>query len=328
MNRRDTVFGLLALGAACGPFAARAQRKPGAPARIGFLSPNSAGSYSPLTACFRNGLRDAGWVEGKNIEIEYRWTEGVASKYAPLAAEIVGLQPDLIVANGTPGAQAMQRATLTIPVVIIAVSDPVKSGIVASLARPGGNITGVSNFLPATSAKLIEFLKLVGPKLSRFGVLHNPGNAGKLLEVQELLSAGKSVGAAIEPLEARSTGEIDVALSRAVKSRCDSLIVLQEGVTFENRSRIVEFVAKNRLPTIYQIREYVEAGGLMSYGLNYCQHFYRGAHYVDKILKGARPTDLPVELPASFELVINRKAARAIGITLPQSVLTRADELI
>ena len=328
MNRRDSVLGLLALGASLRPLAARAQKKPEMPARIGFLSPSSAARNSPSLVCFRNALRDAGWIEGKNMTIEYRFAENVASRYPELAVELAGLPLDLVVANGTPGIQAMHRATRTMPVVMVAVSDPVKSGVIASLARPGGNITGVSNFLPATSGKLIEFLRLVAPKLARFGVLHNPDNAGKLLEIEELRVAAKSVGVAIHPLEARSASELEAALPAALKARCDSLVVLQEGVTFAGRETIAQFAAKNRLPAIYQIREFVDAGGLMSYGLNYCKHYERSAYYVDRILKGAKPADLPVELPASFELVINRKAAGAIGLALPKSLLIRADEVI
>lgn len=174
----------------------------------------------------------------------------------------------------------------------------------------------------------MDFCACAVPKLSRFGVLHNPDNAGKMLEMEELRAAAKSIGVTVQPLEARSAGDLDSTLSAALKARCDALIVLQEGVTFAGRTKITEFAVKNRLPAIYQIREYADAGGLMSYGLNYCQHYARGAYYVDRILKGARPEDVPVELPASFELVINRKAAAAIGLSIPQSLLIRAEEVI
>lgn len=327
MNRRNNVLALLALGAA--PLRALAQRKPSVPARIGILSPGKVDPQNPLIECFLAGLRDAGWVDGRNITIDFSGAENVAIRYPTLTAELVSQQPDLIVANGTPSAQAMKRATATIPVVIVAVSAPVKSGIVPSLARPGGNITRVSNFLPATSGKLIETLRLANPKLARFGVLHNPDNGGKLLEVEELQAAGKSIGVAIHPFAVRTAGEVEAALPAALKAQCDALIVLQEGVIFANKARIVELAAKHRLPAIYQIREYVEAGGLMSYdGLDYCNHYARAASYVDKILKGAHPADPPIELPASFELVINTRSAKGSGITFAPSTLVGADRVI
>jgi putative ABC transport system substrate-binding protein len=215
-----------------------------------------------------------------------------------------------------------------IPIVFIAVSDPVKSGIVASLARPGGNITGVSNFLPATSGKLLELLVLVAPTAARFGVLHNPNNEGKILELQELQSAGRTLAVQIEPIEVRSLNDFQNAFSRTSNLKCDALIVLQEGVTLGGRQQIAKYAENNKLPAIYQIREFVEAGGLLSYGLNYCRHYGRAATYVDKILKGERPADLPVELPTRFELVVNLKTAKAIALEIPAMLLARADEVI
>jgi putative ABC transport system substrate-binding protein len=306
--------------------AARAQQA-GAVPRVGFLA-GGAASSSKYVDCFRTGLKDLGWVEGKNITIEYRWSDGVLEHYATLAAELVHLKPDLIVVSSTPGTQAVQQATHEIPVVFIAVSDPVASGIVASLARPGGNITGVSNFLPATSGKLLELLEAAAPGRSRAGILYNPDNAGKMLELRELQAAGKTLGIATQPLQVRSSDDIDHALRTAADLHCDSLVTLQEGVTFANRSRIIAYAQDNRLPSIYQIREFVDAGGLMSYGLNYCDHHRRGAYYADKILKGARPADLPVELPTKFELVVNLKAAAAIGLKMPATLLALADEAI
>jgi putative ABC transport system substrate-binding protein len=243
-------------------------------------------------------------------------------------AELMALKPDLIVASSTQAAQAAQRATQQIPVVFIAVSDPVTSGIVTSLARPGANITGVSNFLPATTAKLFELLKTVVPNAARIGVLYNPTNDGKLIEMRELEVAAQQMGVSERPLPVSTSDDFERAFQEALDLRVDSLVTLVEGVTLINRSRIVEFAARNRLAAIYQIREFVVAGGLMSYGLNYCQHFRRAANYVDKLLKGARPADLPVELPTTFELIVNVKAAKAIGLTIPESFLLRADEVI
>jgi putative ABC transport system substrate-binding protein len=328
MNRRDAVLGLLAFGAAFQPLRAHAQRVAGKPARLGFLANLGPTDGKPWIDCFRSGLRNLGWIEGKDISIEYRWAEGLSERFPAMAAELVRLQPDLIVSQSTPATQAAQRATQTIPIVMIGVSDPVASKFVASLARPGGNITGVSNFLPATSGKLLELLKKVVPGLSRVGVLHNPTNSGKVIEVQELRATAAVLGVTIQPLEVRASIDFDSAFTRAVESKCDALIILQEGLTLANTSRILEFAAKTRVPAIYQLREYVEAGGLMSYGLNFCQHFKQAATHVDKILKGAYPGNLPVELPTTFELVVNLKTAKSMGLSIPQSLLISADALI
>jgi putative ABC transport system substrate-binding protein len=296
MRRRE--FITLVGGAAACPFSTRA-RPIGTAVRVAFLS--SVGKA--LVECFRTGLRELGWSEGGNINIEYQWSEGVADRSTRLAAEIVSRKPDLIVVTGTPGTQAVQRATHEIPVVFIGVSDPVASGIVASLARPTENITGVSNFLPATTAKLLELLKIAAPATSRAGIIHNPDNPGKIIELGELQVAGQTLGIAIEALELRSSNAIDRMFKMVAEMHCDALVTLQEGVTLANRSQIVDYAAANRLPAIYPIREFVEAGGLISYGLNYCDHFRRAAYYADKILKGVKPSDLPVELPTKFELV-------------------------
>jgi putative ABC transport system substrate-binding protein len=297
------------------------------PSRVGYLGGASGPGGQALAACFRAGLRDLGWVEGRSIEIEYRWAGGVLERYALLSDELVGSKPDLLVATSTPGAQAAQRATRQIPIVFIAVSDPVASGIVSSLARPGANITGVSNFLPATTGKLLEFLKTLVASASRIGVIYNPDNHGKLLEFRELQDAAVTMNVAIEPLSVRSSGDLDATFETIARLRCDGLIALLDGVTLANRSRIAQFAERGRLPAIYQVREFVEAGGLMSYGLNYCRHFRRAAVYADKVLRGARPAELPVELPTSFELTVNMKTAKAIGLPIPESFLLRADEV-
>ena len=325
--RRREFFGLV--GGACvsaAPFAAQAQRT--VAARVGFLGGSSSSAGQTLLSCFLSGLRKLGWTEGRDFKLEIRWTEGVVSRYSQFAAELVGLNPDLIVTTSTPGALAAQRATTRIPVVFVAVSDPVASGIVASLARPGGNITGVSNFLPSTSAKLIELLQTIAPSLARFCVLHNPENAGKMLELQELKIGGQASGAVVEPIEIRSTNDLERLFSSPSHFNCDAIITLHEALTFGYRKRIAEFAAHNRLATISQVREYVEAGGLMSYGLNFCEHYGRAAYYVDRVLKGTHPSDLPVELPKTFEFILNLTTAKSLGLAVPPTLLARADEVI
>lgn len=326
MKRREFIGWASAACLSVLPIAARAQRS--APARIGFLGGSSSAVGQTLLACFLSELGKFGWAEGRDFKLEARWTEGIVDRYAQYAAELVRLNADVIVATSTPGAKAAQRETARIPVVFAAVSDPVASGIVDSLARPGGNITGVSNFLPSTSAKLIEFLTAATPNLTRICVLHNPENAGKMLELQAIKSGAQASGVTIDPVEVRSTEDLERLLSTRSHFNCDALITLQEAITFANRKQIAEFAAQNRLPTIFQIREYVEAGGLMSYGLNFCAHYGRAAYYVDRVLKGTHPNALPIELPTTFELIINLTAAKSLGLTLPPTLLARADEVI
>lgn len=326
MRRR--LFACSAAAAAAWPLLTKAQRSK-SPARLGLLGPgNSSKDGEKWIGCLRSGLRDLGWIEGKSLSVEYRSAEGIADRYRPLAAELVSMAPDVIIATSTPGAQAAQRATRSIPIVFVAVSDPVASGLVATLARPGGNITGVSNFLPSTSGKLLELLKVAAPGASRFGVLYNPSNAGKVLDLQEIETAAKVLGMAIEPLGVRSSDDLEDAFLACAQSRCNALVALVDAVTLANRRRITVFAEANRLPAIYQIKEFAESGGLMSYGLDYCRHYRSAASYVDKILKGAQPADLPVELPTRFDLVINLAAAKALGVVIPQSLRLRADELI
>jgi ABC-type uncharacterized transport system substrate-binding protein len=326
MRRRDFIT-LIGGGAAAWPLAARAQPT-GITLRAAFLGGASTPGGKALVECFRAGLRELGWNEGGNVNIEYQWSEGVTDRYERLAAEIVARKPDLILVTSTPGTKAIQRATREIPVVFIGVSDPVASGIVDSLARPSGNITGISNFLPATTGKLVELLKEVAPGTLRAGVIYNPDNAGKILELRELKEAGQTLSIAIHPLELHSSADLDRAFQTAAEAHCDALVTLQEGVTLANRSRIVGYAEAHRLPAIYQIREFVEAGGLISYGLNYCDHYRRAAYYADKILKGVTPADLPVELPTKFELVVNLKTAKAMGVSIPAPLLATADEVI
>jgi putative tryptophan/tyrosine transport system substrate-binding protein len=327
MKRRDFI-GVIGGAAVAWPLAGRAQQREKM-RRIGLLSNfSNAGSGKYLISCFVDGLRDLGWTDGTNVKIDFRWAEGIADRFSLLAAELVNSKPDLIVVTSTPGTQAVQKATRDIPVVFMGVSDPVTSDIVASLSRPGGNITGVSNFLPAISGKLIELLRTVAPSSARLGVMHNPGNAGKILELNELQEAARTLGVAVVPIEVRSSEDFPEVFSKIIRENCDGLIILQEGVTLGGRKQIAEFAVRNHLPTIFQVREFVDVGGLISYGLNYCQHFRLGATYVDKILRGALPADLPVELPTKFELVINAKTAKTLGLEISPALFATADEVI
>ena len=242
-------------GAGCliiSPLRARAQRA--APAKIGFLGGTSSTVGQTLLSCFLSELRNRGWTEGRDFKLEIRWTEGIVDRYTQYADELVSLNPDVIVATSTPGAKAAQRATMRIPVVFVAVSDPVASGVVVSLARPGGNMTGVSNFLPSTSAKLIELLKTAVPTLTRVCVLHNPENAGKMLELQELRAGGQASGVLIEPIALRSTEDLARLLSARSHFNCDALITLQEAITFSHRKQIADFAVQSGLPTMFQIK--------------------------------------------------------------------------
>ena len=326
MRRREFIT-LVGGAAAALPLTVRAQQF-GKVFRVGFLSSYSAEGGKALLACLVDGLRDLGWVEGRNILFDFRWSGGAATPLPALAAELVHLNPDLIIVSSTPGAQAVQQATRAIPAVFVAVSDPVASGIVTSLGRPGGNLTGVSNFLPATTGKLLELLKAAAASAVRFAVLRDPNNAGKQLEVRELQVLGRDLGVAIEAVDVRAPDDIEAAFSNLNRMGADALITLVDGVTMSSRYRIVELATKHRLPTIFQVRDFVDAGGLMSYGLNYCQHWRSAAPYVDRILKGSKPADLPVQQPTKFELIINLNTAKAIGLNVPSTLLGLADELI
>jgi putative tryptophan/tyrosine transport system substrate-binding protein len=325
VKRREFIT-LLGGAAAAWPLAVRAQQR--AMPIIGFIGGSSSTGGTALVECFVSGLRDLGWIDGKSIKTEVRWTEGLADRYAAFANEFANSRLDLIVVTSTPGTRAVQRTTHNIPVVFMGVSDPVESGFVKSLSRPGGNLTGISNFLPTTSGKLIEFLKRTAPSAVRFCVLHNPTNPGKILEVRELQAAGRTLSVVVEPVEVRSADDFESAFAAVTGFNCDALIALQDGLTLGGRRKIADFATAHGLPTAFQIREFVEAGGLMSYGLNYCQHYRRAATYVDKILRGTAPAELPVELPTTFELVINLKTAKALGLTVPPALLTTADEVI
>ena len=296
--------------------------------RIGFLGGSSPSAISARTEAFRQGLRELGYVEGKNIIIEYRYAEGKYDRLLALSAELVRLKVDVIVTVGPVPTRPAKEATNTIPIVMAQDSDPVGNGFVASLARPGGNITGLATLAPEISGKQLELLKEIVPKLSRvavFGTSTRPGNAQSLKETE--LAAG-AFGVKLQYLDVRGPKDIETAFREARKGRADGVLVLQSPVFNSQRKQIVELAVKSRLPAIYYAAEWVEDGGLMTYGVSFIDLYRRAATYVDKILKGAKPADLPVEQPTKFEFIINLKAAKQIGLTIPPNVLVRADKVI
>ena len=295
--------------------------------RIGWLGGPTRESAEPFVQEFQRGLKDLGWVEGQNIIIEWRFAGGQAERLPYLAAELVRLGVDLIVVPSTPTALAAKNATNKIPLVTVAGGDSVGLGLVASLARPGGNITGsTSTAGPEIAGKQLKLLKEIAPKVSRMAVLWNPTTQGTALAVRETKIAAQ--GLELQLLEARSVDDFDRAFAAMTTKRAGALLVLGDVLFLTHRTTLAELAARSRLPAMYVQREYVEAGGLMSYGPILSELFRRAATYVDKILKGAKPADLPVERPTKFELVINRKAAKALGLTIPQPLLLRADEVI
>jgi putative ABC transport system substrate-binding protein len=300
-------------------------------ARIGYLSLN-AGANTHLGDAFRQGLRDLGYVEGRNVVIELRDAGGKPERLPALAAELVALKVDVILTGGgTPPALAAKQATKTIPIVFASAPDPVTDGLVTSLARPGGNVTGLSNLNAELVGKCLEQLKQAAPGATRVAVLSQPGfvdeRTGKdMLKAAEV--AARTLGVRLQLVEARGPADLDRAFSEMTKAHAGALTVLPSAMLFTARRRLADLATKNRLPAVYAQREFVEAGGLMSYGPSLADLFRRAATYVDKILKGAKPADLPVEQPTKFELVINLKTAKALGLTIPQSLLLRADEVI
>jgi len=334
MNLRAALVAALALGFVAAPLAADAQSAGKIP-RIGFLSPTSSsdarGNPSDLAvlfSAFREGLHELAYVEGRNITIESRWAEGNYDRLPGLAADLIRLKMDVIVTYGTPAAQAAKRATGTTPIVMAAIIDPVASGLVTSLARPGGNVTGQSMMSPDLAEKQLEILKEVVPKISRVAVLHNPANPGNAPQVRRAQDAARALGVRLQILGARDPGEIDSAFAAMTAEQAGAVIVLVDAVLQNNRTRITDLAARHRLPTVYGLHEYAEVGGLLAYGPNRLDMFRHAATYVDRILKGAKPGDLPVEQPNKFTLVINLKTAKALGLTIPPPLLLRADQII
>ena len=297
-------------------------------ARIGFLASSSAERAKSRLAAFQQGLRELGYVEGKNIVIQQRYAAGQFEKLPELAAELVRLKVDVLVAEGAPAAHAAKNATTTIPIVMGNAADPVGTGLVASLARPGGNITGLSDFNLAVVTKRLELLKEVVPSALRVAVLLNPTNPTNPLQLKEIQAVAPALGVTLLPLEVKVVDDIDRAFTTIRKERPGALIVIGDPMIGSEQRRLSELVVKNRLPAIYSSRLSMDAGGLMSYGTNFDDLYRRAATYVDKILKGTKPADLPVEQPTKFEMVINLKAAKQIGVTIPPEVLVRADRVI
>jgi putative tryptophan/tyrosine transport system substrate-binding protein len=306
---------------------AEAQQPKNVP-RIGYLSPFTPSASAALLEAFRQGLRELGYVEGRNISIDYRWAEGTPDRFPALAAELISLRVDVIVTQSNQAVAALQQATRTIPIVVVAMGDPVGSGFVASLARPGGNITGFSNLAEELAGKWLELLKEAAPKLSRVAVLAVSQTTAHRTFWAEIQGVAQTLKVTPQRVEIAGPDEIEHALTSLVGGRPQGLIVLPHAVTFDRRTQIVALAAKHHLPGMYSASLYVEAGGLMSYGTSLTDLSRRTATYVDKILKGTKPADLPVEQPVKFELVINLKAAEQIGLTIPPNVLARADKVI
>ena len=296
--------------------------------QVGILMPVSSTVAAPNIEAFRQGLRERGYVEGQNIALESRFADGKVEPLPTLAAELVRLNVDIIVTWGTPAIQAAKRATSTIPIVMAAATDPVETGLIASLARPGGNVTGVNSGGAEVAGKRLELLKEVVPRATRMAVLWNPDNRANEIVVAHTKAAAEALGLRLELQEVRDPGGFDSAFAAMTRQRAGALNVLHEVLFLQHGKRLVDLAAKNRLAAIYGRREYVDAGGLMAHGVNFQDNFRRAATYVDKILKGTRPADLPVEQPMKFELVINLKAAKQIGLTIPPNVLARADKVI
>jgi putative ABC transport system substrate-binding protein len=326
MKKKITVLTLCAmLFALCS--SAHAQQPKKVP-RIGYLSNTSPSADSARYEAFRQGLRELGYVAGKNVVIEYRYTEGKSDRLPALAAELVRLRVDVVVTGGGATTRAAKEATTTIPIVFAQDGDPVASGFVASLARPGGNITGLSNFAPELNGKRLELLKEIVPKLSRVAVLGTSTVPGHARFLKETEPAAGALRLQLQFLDVRAPKDIETAFRTASKGRADGLLVLSGPVLTSHRTQVLDLAVESRLPAIYNFPEWVEAGGVMSYGVNLTDLFQRAATYVDKILKGAKPADLPVEQPKKFEFIINLKAAKQIGLTIPPNVLARADRVI
>jgi len=329
MNKRRKLLLALGLGTLSAALPSLAQQSAKV-WRIGFLTTRSrpASLDADYFGALPRGLRELGYVEGKNIVIEWRFADGNIERLPALLADLARLKVDVIVAGGAPAARAAQQATGTIPIVLAGVGDPVGLGLVASFSKPGKNITGVSNMAGDVSVKSVEFLRAVVPKLSRVAVLLNPANPIDAIVLKQVQAAAQAAGISVSVFEATSASQIDAAFAAIVRSRPGALIVAPDPYYVSQARQIAELAAKSRLPAIYSFRPHAEAGGLISYGENMAKNYGRAAPYVDKILKGAKPADLPVEQPIQLELVINRSTAKALGLTIPQELLLRADEVI
>ena len=322
MRRRQ--FITLLGGAAAWPLAAGAQQ----PAKtIGFLGAQTPAAQRPWNAAFVQRMHELGWIEGRTVAIEYRWAEGRGERYAEIAAEFIRLKVDVIVTQGTPAVLAAKQETSVIPIVFASAGDPVGTGLVTSLARPGGNATGLSSQQTDTIGKRIEILREVVPGLRRLAILANVGNPFTVLELGEVQATARTLGLEVNALEIRRVQDIGPAFE-TLKDRADALYVCTDPLVTTNQVRISILALGTRLPTMAGFREFVDAGGMLSFGANLPDQFRRAAEYVDKILRGARPGDIPVEQPTKFDLVINLITAKALGVTIPTGILLRADEVI
>jgi putative tryptophan/tyrosine transport system substrate-binding protein len=316
---------VLAVSLTFAPLSGEAQPTGKTP-RIGWLATSAPGQFDDA---FRQGLRERGYIEGQNTAIEWRSVKGDFARLPTAAAELLGLNVDIVVASGTPAALALQRLTTATPIVMVAGADPVQARLVASLARPGANITGLTNFTPVLAGKRLELLKEAFPRISRVVVLwHGLSNPSTASSLEELSAAATALGRSVQSLELRSVADLETAFAVVSQQRSEGIFILQDGFMNSHRSRIIALVTKSRLPGMYEWRDWADAGGLIAYGPSYSELYRRVAHFVDKILKGAKPADLPVEQPTKFELVINLKTAKALGLTIPQTLLLRADQLI
>jgi len=324
MNRRRLLQAVSA-SLLASPIAGEAQQA-GKVRRVGILSGGAPGSGS--VRVLLEALRDVGLAEGRGAVFDIRYTEGRTDRFAGFAAELVNLRVDILIAASTPGAIAAKHATSTIPIVMVAVSDPVGSQLVASLARPGGNITGLTLLAPELSAKRLDLLKQAFPAVSRIAVLWNVSNDGMMLRFRQTETAARSHGVTLESVGVRSPDDFADAFVRMTKGRPEALLVLADTVTIGQSQSIIQFAEAHRIPAMYEQRSFVDAGGLMAYGIDVLEQYRRVAFHVDRILKGTRPADLPVEQPTKFELVINLRTAKALGLTIPPSLLLRADQLI
>jgi putative tryptophan/tyrosine transport system substrate-binding protein len=324
VDRRAFIVGGVAAFAA--PFAADAEQPK--PPRIGFLLMGSAQAVGLTSAfdAFRDGLRELGWIENGNIVIEYRWAGDDPQRLPELAAELVRLKVDIIIGS-TPGVRAAQHATTSIPIVMCIVDDAVKQGFVSNLARPGGNITGMASFASELAGKRLDLLRQATPRVSRVALLWNPPGSGPDY-MKDTLMAGRSLGVTLQSVEVTTANDFESAFTSVLKGRAEALVVGPGQFLFTHQQRVVAFATNNRLPSIYAWKDPVSAGGLMAYGVNIPQVYRRAAYYVDKILRGTKPGELPVEQPTKFDLVINLKTAKALGLTIPPSLLARADQVI
>ena len=326
MINRRTFARVLALSIVVAPRASDAQQTAKV-SRIGFLGLPSASSFGKQMEALRAGLRDLGYLEGKHVVIDYRWAEGKYDRLSDLAGELIRLRVDILVTHGTPGALAAKRATTTIPIVVATSADAVTSGLVESLARPGGNITGSTYFIPELNAKRLEIFKEAFPHTSRMAVLVNPDNPAMVPIIQAMELTARSLKMGLQQFPVRGPNEFDGAFSAMTKSRVDAVEIIEEPMFQVNAGVLAELAMQKRLPSA-GFKEFAEAGGLLGYGVDILGLFRRVAYFVDKILKGAKPADLPVERPTRFTLVVNLKTAKALGLTIPPSILLQADQVI